>query len=97
MTITITAFEGSPDGGKGLARDTRVRWALEEVDELQSTATVNLVEPRPSSLLGTITSLFHEQTFPVLCLGIMWANARELRAFPRLVGAQFAPFPKIRC
>jgi glutathione S-transferase len=31
MTITITAFEKSPDGGMGLARDTRVRWALEEV------------------------------------------------------------------
>ncbi|HEY8923685.1 MAG TPA: glutathione S-transferase family protein, partial [Polyangia bacterium] len=30
MTITITAFERSPDGGRGLARDTRVRWALEE-------------------------------------------------------------------
>jgi glutathione S-transferase len=28
---TITAFERSPDGGQGLARDTRVRWALEEV------------------------------------------------------------------
>jgi glutathione S-transferase len=33
MTITITAFERSPDGGKGLARDTRVRWALEEVNQ----------------------------------------------------------------
>lgn len=31
MTITITAFENSPDGGKGMARDMRVRWALEEV------------------------------------------------------------------
>jgi glutathione S-transferase len=31
MTVTITAFERSPDGGKGLARDMRVRWALEEV------------------------------------------------------------------
>ena len=31
MSIIITAFERSPDGGKGLARDTRVRWALEEV------------------------------------------------------------------
>ncbi|MFT3734457.1 MAG: glutathione S-transferase family protein [Rhodocyclaceae bacterium] len=31
MTIVITAFDRSPDGGKGLARDTRVRWALEEV------------------------------------------------------------------
>jgi glutathione S-transferase len=33
MTITITAFESSPDGGRGLARDTRVRWALEEVGQ----------------------------------------------------------------
>src|SRR5207248_773968 len=32
-TPTITAFERSPDGGKGLARDTRVRWALEEVGQ----------------------------------------------------------------
>ena len=30
MTITITAFEQSPDNSQGLARDTRVRWALEE-------------------------------------------------------------------
>lgn len=33
MSVTITAFERSPDGGKGLARDTRVRWALEEVGQ----------------------------------------------------------------
>jgi glutathione S-transferase len=33
MSIVITAFERSPDGGKGLARDTRVRWALEEVGQ----------------------------------------------------------------
>jgi glutathione S-transferase len=33
MTIVITAFERSPDGGQGLARDTRVRWALEEVGQ----------------------------------------------------------------
>jgi glutathione S-transferase len=33
MTSVITAFERSPDGGKGLARDTRVRWALEEVGQ----------------------------------------------------------------
>jgi glutathione S-transferase len=31
MTITISAFERSPDRGRGLARDMRVRWALEEV------------------------------------------------------------------
>ena len=33
MTPTITAFERSPDGGKGLARDMRVRWALEEAGQ----------------------------------------------------------------
>ncbi|HEX8301746.1 MAG TPA: glutathione S-transferase family protein [Sphingomonas sp.] len=30
MTIIITGFAASPDRGKGLARDMRVRWALEE-------------------------------------------------------------------
>ena len=33
MTITITAFENSPDRGQGMARDMRVRWALEEAGQ----------------------------------------------------------------
>ncbi|MEJ0059193.1 MAG: glutathione S-transferase family protein [Terricaulis sp.] len=33
MTIIITAFESSPDRGRGLARDMPVRWALEEVGQ----------------------------------------------------------------
>jgi glutathione S-transferase len=33
MSPTITAFERSPDRGQGLARDMRVRWALEEVGQ----------------------------------------------------------------
>ena len=33
MTPTITAFARSPDRGRGLARDMRVRWALEEVGQ----------------------------------------------------------------
>ena len=33
MTVTITAFARSPDRGRGLARDMRVRWALEEVGQ----------------------------------------------------------------
>jgi glutathione S-transferase len=41
MTITITAFERSPDGGKGLARDTRVRWALEEAGQLYEVRLVS--------------------------------------------------------
>lgn len=33
MPPTITAFESSPDRGRGQARDMRVRWALEEVGQ----------------------------------------------------------------
>ncbi|HET9639698.1 MAG TPA: glutathione S-transferase family protein [Allosphingosinicella sp.] len=33
MTVTITAFESSPDRGQGMARDMRVRWAFEEVGQ----------------------------------------------------------------
>ena len=41
MTPTITAFERSPDGGKGHARDMRVRWALEEVGQPYSVRLVS--------------------------------------------------------
>ena len=33
MTPNITAFESSPDRGRGLARDMTVRWAFEEVGQ----------------------------------------------------------------
>jgi glutathione S-transferase len=33
MIPTITVFESSPDRGQGLARDMRVRWALEEAGQ----------------------------------------------------------------
>jgi glutathione S-transferase len=33
MTPILTVFKWSPDGGKGMARDMRVRWALEEVGQ----------------------------------------------------------------
>jgi glutathione S-transferase len=33
MIPTITAFKNSPDRGRGLARDMRVRWAFEEVGQ----------------------------------------------------------------
>jgi glutathione S-transferase len=42
MTIVITAFERSPDGGTGLARDMRVRWALEEVGQPYEVRLVSL-------------------------------------------------------
>lgn len=39
---TITAFEQSPDRGMGLARDTRVRWAFEEVGQAYDVRLVSL-------------------------------------------------------
>ena len=42
MTIVITAFDRSPGGGLGLARDTRVRWALEEVGQPYEVRLVSL-------------------------------------------------------
>jgi glutathione S-transferase len=44
MTPTITAFERSPDRGRGLARDMRVRWALEEVGQPYDVRLVSFTE-----------------------------------------------------
>jgi glutathione S-transferase len=44
MTPTITAFKRSPDSGKGLARDMRVRWALEEVGQPYEVRLVSFSE-----------------------------------------------------
>ncbi len=52
MTITITAFERSPDGGKGLARDTRVRWALEEVGQPYAVRLVSFAAMREPAHLA---------------------------------------------
>jgi len=52
MTITITAFERSPDGGKGLARDTRVRWALEEVGQPYEVRLVSFRAMKEPAHLG---------------------------------------------
>jgi glutathione S-transferase len=52
MTITITAFERSPDGGKGLARDTRVRWALEEVGQPYEVRLVSFREMKEPAHLA---------------------------------------------
>src|SRR5437899_13093296 len=44
MTPTITAFERSPDRGRGQARDMRVRWALEEVGQPYDVRLVSFTE-----------------------------------------------------
>lgn len=43
-TPTITAFKTSPDRGRGLARDMRVRWALEEVGQPYDVRLVTFAE-----------------------------------------------------
>jgi len=49
MTPTITAFERSPDRGKGLARDMRVRWALEEVGQPYDVRLLSFSEMKESA------------------------------------------------
>lgn len=52
MTPTITAFERSPDRGQGLARDTRVRWALEEVGQPYDVRLVSFSEMKEPAHLA---------------------------------------------
>jgi len=52
MTPTITAFERSPDRGRGLARDTRVRWALEEVGQPYDVRLVSFSAMKEPAHLG---------------------------------------------
>ncbi len=49
MTPTITAFESSPDRGRGLARDMRVRWAFEEVGQPYDVHLVSFAEMKQSA------------------------------------------------
>ncbi|MBB4395405.1 glutathione S-transferase family protein [Bradyrhizobium sp. ERR14] len=44
MPPTITAFESSPDRGRGQARDMRVRWAFEEVGQPYDVRLVSFKE-----------------------------------------------------
>ncbi|SEP68443.1 glutathione S-transferase [Devosia sp. YR412] len=44
MLPIITAFQSSPDRGQGLARDMRVRWALEEVGRPYQVRLVSFAE-----------------------------------------------------
>ncbi|SDG52087.1 glutathione S-transferase [Bradyrhizobium sp. Rc2d] len=45
---TITAFENSPDRGRGQARDMRVRWALEEVGQPYDVRLVSFEQMKQS-------------------------------------------------
>ncbi|MBX3490781.1 MAG: glutathione S-transferase family protein [Parvibaculum sp.] len=52
MTPTITAFENSPDGGRGLARDMRVRWALEEVGQVYDVRLLSFAQMKEPAHLA---------------------------------------------
>ena len=52
MTPTITAFEDSPDRGRGLARDMRVRWALEEVGQPYDVRLVSFAQMKEPAHLA---------------------------------------------
>jgi glutathione S-transferase len=52
VTPTITAFESSPDRGRGLARDMRVRWALEEVGQRYDVRLVSFREMKQPAHLA---------------------------------------------
>lgn len=49
MIPTITAFESSPDRGRGLARDMPVRWALEEVGRPYQVRLVSFAEMKQAA------------------------------------------------
>lgn len=52
MKPVITAFENSPDEGKGLARDMRVRWALEEVGQPYEVRLLSFAEMKEPAHLA---------------------------------------------
>ncbi len=65
MTVTITAFKASPDRGRGLARDMRVRWALEELGQpyevrLETFAELKQAEHLERNPFGQIPTLEEE-------------------------------------
>ena len=52
MKPTITAFAQSPDRGRGLARDMRVRWALEEVGQPYDVRLVSFITMKSAEHLA---------------------------------------------
>lgn len=52
MRPTITAFEASPDEGRGLARDMPVRWALEEVGQPYDVELVSFAQMKAPAHLA---------------------------------------------
>jgi hypothetical protein len=90
MTPTITAFERSPDRGKGLARDMRVRWALEEVGQPYEVRLLSFSEMKESAhrLLHPFGQIpTYEEGDLALFESRPWRSAARLQAgFRRSIG-----------
>jgi glutathione S-transferase len=86
VTPTITAFERSPDRGKGLARDMRVRWALEEVGQPYKVRLVSFGAMKEPGLKAS--GMLNE--YPNLSAYVARGEARP--AFRRAFDAQLAVF-----
>lgn len=52
MSPAITAFKASPDRGRGLARDMRVRWAFEEVGQAYEVRLLSFGEMKEAAHLA---------------------------------------------
>ena len=83
MKPTITAFACSPDEGVGLARDMRVRWALEEVGQpydvrLLSMAALKEPEHRARNPFGSIPT-YEAGDLVLFKSGAIGAGARARR------------------
>ena len=52
MRPTVTVFAHSPDEGRGMARDMRVRWALEEVGQAYDVRLVSFAAMKEPAHLG---------------------------------------------
>src|SRR5690242_3368839 len=48
----VTAFEWVPEFARGLVRDLRVRWALEEIGQPYDSELLNARAPRPEEYLA---------------------------------------------
>lgn len=92
MPPTITAFERSPDRGRGLARDMRVRWAFEEVgqpaDWLDGAFSAGDLMMVAVLLRLKASGMLDE--YPRLCAYVARGEARP--AYQRAFDAQLAVF-----
>jgi glutathione S-transferase len=92
MTPTITAFEQSPDRGQGLARDTRVRWALEEVGQRYEVRLVSFKAMKEAAHLA-LHPFGQIPTYEEGDLGLFETGAIVLHIAERQVGQHAGLLP----